>query len=522
MMFVFGLPDWVILAATACILLYLYASRNRSYWKNQGIVSEPFALIFGPTIQVLLNPLHTVDFARYQKYGRLFGAYEAGKAILFVAEPDLVKQVLVKDFPALRNRRSFTFYEPLVDNMIVFTPIEQWRRLRPSVSPAFSAGKLRKMNILIAECAQVTMEHLRKAASAEEDADVKQLFSNYTLDVIARCAFGTQLDSHSDQSNEFVAKARKIFSGGVTPRLFVTIGFPVIARALKLRAFDPETFQYFRAMFRNIMERRRNEQSRHIDFLQLMIDAIDGKLVDAVESASGRDDRLFNLDSTITPDTSFLSNKGLTEDEALAQCVLFFLAAQDGLSSAIAHSLYLLALHPDKEAKLRNEVDECFATHGDQPSLDAVTKLNYLHCVVSECLRMYPPGTRIDRSPREDYILGNTGVKVRKGDLIAVPIYAMHHDPEYFPDPLTFKPERFDDENVASIQPYTYLPFGAGPRNCIGMRLALQIIKTCLLYTVRNVQLIRTEKTKVPLEFQNGLGALSAKNITLGARKRLQ
>ncbi|XP_077563293.1 cytochrome P450 3A31-like isoform X2 [Haemaphysalis longicornis] len=406
--------------------------------------------------------------------------------------------------------------------MMGLTPLEQWRRVRPSVSPAFSTGKLRKMNILISECAQVTTEHLRKAASKEEDLDVKQFFGNYTLDVIARCAFGTQLDSHSDQSNEFVTKAREIFSGGVSPRRFVTIGFPAIARALKLRILDPETFPYFRALFQNIMEKRRNEQSRHNDFLQLMIDALDGQLVDALESASGRDDRLFNLDSNVTSDTSFLSKKGLTEDEALAQCVLFFLAGQDGVSSAIAHSLYLLALHPEEEAKLRNEVDECFATHGDHPNLDAVTKLNYLHCVVSECLRMYPGATRIERSPREDYVLGDTGVRVRKGDLVAVPIYAMHYDPSYFPDPCTFKPERFNDENMASIQPYTYLPFGAGPRNCIAMRLTLQVIKMCLLYTLRNVQLIRTEKTKVPLEFQNGLGALSAKDVTLGVRERPQ
>ncbi|KAH9384003.1 hypothetical protein HPB48_025986 [Haemaphysalis longicornis] len=109
---------------------------------------------------------------------------------------------------------------------------------------------------------------------------------------------------------------------------------------------------------------------------------------------------------------------------------------------------------------------------------------------------MYPPGTRIERSVIDDYVLGDTGVKLKKGDLVAIPVYAMHHDPQYFPDPFTFNPERFSEENVGSIQPYTYLPFGAGPRNCIGMRFALQVIKLSVLYTIRNVQLVRTEKTK--------------------------
>ncbi|XP_072144479.1 cytochrome P450 3A19-like [Dermacentor andersoni] len=127
----------------------------------------------------------------------------------------------------------------------------------------------------------------------------------------------------------------------------------------------------------------------------------------------------------------------------MAQCVLFFLAGHDTTSTVISFTLYLLAIHPDAQEKLREEVDECFKVHGEHPSLDVVTKLKYLDCVVSESLRM------------------------------------------------------FTDENVESIQPYPYLPFGAGPRNCIGMRFALQIVKLSILHTIRNVKVVRTEKTKV-------------------------
>lgn len=153
--------------------------------------------------------------------------------------------------------------------------------------------------------------------------------------------------------------------------------------------------------------------------------------------------------------------------------------------------------------------------------MDTVTKLKYLHCVVSESLRMYPPGPRIERSPLEDYSLGDTGVTVKKDDLVVIPVYAMHHDPQYFDNPLTFNPERFNEENMACISPYTYLPFGAGPRNCIGMRFALQAVKLSLLHTIRNVQVVPTEKTKIPLEFQSGFGVLEAKNLTLRVRKRV-
>ncbi|XP_077517377.1 cytochrome P450 3A41-like [Amblyomma americanum] len=520
MVFILGLPEWVILAVTVCVLLYLYASGTRNYWKNQNVPYEPFRLMFGPTLKLFIKPTHLLDDERYKKYGKLFGSFETGHLVLFVADPELVKLVTVKDFPSLPNRRIFTTREPLLDNVMSSAPVEKWRKLRPAVSPAFSTGKLRKMNSLIEDCAVITAEHLKKAASKEVDIDIKQFFGNYALDVIARCAFATRLDSHSDQTNEFVTKSKEVFNAPLTPQLILFLLVPSITEMLRIRPLNSDLFLFFKRICQGVIKRRQDEQSRHEDFLQLMMDAQEGTLSNVAENASERDNQLFNLGSEVKPDTSFSSNKTLTEDEAMAQCVLFFLVGQETTSAVIAYTLYLLALHPEVQEKLREEADECFRIHGEHPSLDVITKLKYLHCVVSESLRMYPPATRIERTAFDDYVLGDTGIKVRKGQMVVVPIYSLHHDPQYFPDPYKFDPERFNEENLATIQPYTYLPFGAGPRNCIGMRFALQAVKLCVLHTVRNVKVVRTQKTKVPLEFNSGWSFLSAKNITLGIRKR--
>ncbi|KAL1418763.1 hypothetical protein MTO96_025792 [Rhipicephalus appendiculatus] len=403
-------------------------------------------------------------------------AFEFKKLLLFVAEPEMVKKVLVNDFTSLPNRRTMTFHNPLFDNMIIFACDEQWRKIRRTASPAFSSGKLRRMNSLIEDCALITTEHLKKAASNEADIDVQQLFGHYTLDVIARCAFGTRLDSHADQTNEFVTKSTHAFSGRLTPRLFVFLEFPLRRKGAKNSTLQLEDLSVLQA---DVSERHEVPTGQSIQ---------------------------------------------LTEDESMAQCVLFFIAGQNTTSTAISHTMYLLALHPDVQKNLRDEVDECFRVHGDYPSLDVIAKLKYMHCVVSESLRMYPPVMRIERSPCRDYILSDTGdteVKVMKGHLVAIPVYSMHHDPEYFPEPSKFDPDRFSDENLENIRPFTYLPFGEGPRNCIGARLALQAVKLSLLHTIRNVELVRTERTKVPLEFEEGFNVvLTAKDITVGIRKR--
>ncbi|KAL1441622.1 hypothetical protein MTO96_008581 [Rhipicephalus appendiculatus] len=164
--------------------------------------------------------------------------------------------------------------------------------------------------------------------------------------------------------------------------------------------------------------------------------------------------------------------KSLTEDEALAQCVLFFLAGQDTASSTTSFASYLLAINPHAQEKLQAEVDECFRKHGRSPSYDVVSKLPYLDCVVNETLRVMTPDSR------------------------------------------------FNEENINSIRPYTFLPFGAGPRNCVGARFALQLVKTCLLHAVHNVQFVKCPKTKVPLEYPPGYGLLHPKDLVVGIRER--
>nr|XP_054923282.1 cytochrome P450 3A5-like isoform X2 [Dermacentor andersoni] len=298
------------------------------------------------------------------------------------------------------------------------------------------------MTSLVEKCADVTLRHLKKAASNEEDIELKHFYGNYSLDVIARCAFATELDSYSDNTNEFVTKTRESFSGRISPRILFSFAFPRIAKALGIQRAISDSFEYFVQICKTIIRKRQDKQERHDDFLQLMMDAQESDLNAAAENVSEREDKLFNLGSEMRLTAPVTPNKTLTEDEAVAQCVLFLIAGQDTVSTAIAHTLYLLAIHPEVQEKLRKEVDDCFVTNGEHPSLDAVLKLKYLHCVVSESLRIYPPSTRIQRTADSDYILSHTGVKVKKGDVIAVPIYSMHHDPRYFSNPSTFNPER--------------------------------------------------------------------------------
>lgn len=111
-------------------------------------------------------------------------------------------------------------------------------------------------------------------------------------------------------------------------------------------------------------------------------------------------------------------------------------------------------------------------------------------------------------------------VCLKKNDILILPIYALHHDPQYFPDPERFDPERFSDENKAKIQPCTYIPFGSGPRNCIGSRFALLESKILFFYILANFEIIPIEKTQIPLKLAKGVFNMNAENGFWMAFKR--
>lgn len=506
--------DWLFLAAAFGVILYLRAARHRNYWRDQNVPHEKFSLFFGHQMKQLFKPIQDVDQELCNKYGRLFGSFEDGKPVLYVAEPDLLKLILVKD-AGLTQRKFAQFDDPVLANLLVNVEYDQWRKLRSATSPAFTSGKLRKMQDIISSCATVASERLKKAAAASEDVDMKGFYGHFALDAVASCSFGAKLSPNSPEEESFIRSARNAFFAEVTPSVMLSAFLQKLGDTFRKRVFNVKAFEFYKNATVDIIKKREASKIRHEDFLQMMMNAKEVAKQNAASEDKDISGSEFEGSAQKPQDV-----KNLTEEEALAQCVLFFLAGQDTASTTSSFASYLLAINPHVQEKLQAEVDDCFRKHGSSPSYDEISKLSYLDCVVKETLRIMTPSPRIDREFHQDYVLGETGIKLSKDCTIMIPIQSIHNDPEFFPEPEVFNPDRFNEENISSIRPYTFLPFGAGPRNCVGSRFALQLVKTCLLHAVHNVQFVKCSKTKVPLEYLPGYGILQAKDLVIGIRER--
>ncbi|XP_047000617.1 cytochrome P450 6k1-like [Schistocerca americana] len=164
-----------------------------------------------------------------------------------------------------------------------------------------------------------------------------------------------------------------------------------------------------------------------------------------------------------------------------AQCVVFFVAGFETPATTMGIALHELAWNQDIQRKLQQEVDDTLKESGGQLTYDGVMSVTYLDKVISETLRKYPPVPLLNREVTQPYSVPGTDWTLEKGVAVFFPVMAMQYDPQYFPHPERFDPERFSEEEKSKRPSCVYLPFGDGPRACIGMRFGIMQTKIGLV-----------------------------------------
>ncbi|XP_041966892.1 thromboxane-A synthase isoform X2 [Alosa sapidissima] len=475
--------------------------------------------------QGFLDPLKDL----INTYGRVCGYYLGRKPVIVVADPDMLRQMMVKDFNMFPNRMRVRFSsKPMSDCLLMLTD-DQWKRVRSILTPSFSAAKMKEMVPLIKTCTETLLTNLEGHAESGQTFDIHKCFGCFTMDVIGSVAFGMQVDSQNDPNDPFVHHAQKFFSFSFfRPIVFVFIMFPFLIPVLRfLPNKNRDDMNTFFISCIQKMIRQRDElppEQRRRDFLQLMLDSRTSKecvslehfdVVNQADEASpsththstaqhrlsGSTAQESAQESTAHAPTQGAAQKRvMTEDEIVGQAFIFLLAGYETTSSTLAFTCYLLATHPECQQELQREVDHFFSRH-DTPDYNNVQELKYMDMVVSETLRMYPPGFRYARTVEEDCMVN--GQVLPKGATLEIPAAFLHYDPEHWPEPHKFIPERFTAEAKASRHPFVYIPFGAGPRSCVGMRLAQLEMKMALTLILQRFTVEACSETKVPLELKS-------------------
>ncbi|XP_036413080.1 cytochrome P450 3A56-like [Colossoma macropomum] len=478
----FSAETWALLLLFVS-LLFLYGYWPNSFFRKLGVPGPKPLPLLGNMLEYRKG-FHVFDMECFKKYGGIWGIYEGRTPLLCVLDRTIIKSVLVKEcYSLFTNRRDLGLNGELYDALFVTTD-EDWKRIRGVLSPSFTSGRLREMFGIMKTHSQTLVRNLEKKTKQTSGVHVKELFGAYSMDVITSSAFSVDIDSLNNPKDPFVTNVKKLLDFDFfKPTFLIAAVFPFaipLLEKMDCGFFPTCVFDFFFTVLQKIKaDRVAKDHKSRVDFMQLMVDSQTPEKVEA--------------------------QQGLSDHEILSQSLIFIFAGYETSSSTLSFFFYNMAANPETMKKLQEEIDQTFPDKAPV-QYDSVMSMEYLDAALNESLRLYPIAARLERICKKTVEIN--GVTIPQGTTVMIPTYPLHRDPEYWPDPNSFNPERFTKENKESIDPYAFMPFGAGPRNCIGMRFALVSMKLAIVEILQRFDINVCDETKVPLEL--GVGAFLA------------
>ncbi|BFG03553.1 probable cytochrome P450 6a13 [Drosophila madeirensis] len=471
---------WTLLALllVAGALIYARLRRHYDYWRRRGVAGEKPELFLG-NMRGFGKKLHWTDinwriYQQFRATERFCGYFTFLNKALFVMDLELIRKIMISDFSSFADRGLFHNVkdDPLTGNLL-FLDGPEWRWLRQNLTQVFTSGKMKFMFPTMLSVG----EKLTQACELQVgEIEAKDLCARFSTDVIGSCAFGLECNSLKDPNSEFRRMGRSVTTNPLHSGMAQAFMFaqPNLARMLHMRLFRPEVSEFFLDTVRQTLDYRKRENVQRNDLLQLLME----------------------LREEGTKD-------GLSFEQIAAQAMVFFLAGFDTSSTTMSFCLYELALNPDIQDRLRSEILEVLGRNNDQLTYESIQEMPYLDQVVAETLRKYPILPHLVRQTTKEYRVPDSKLTLEPGTRVMIPVHSIQHDPELYPQPETFDPSRFEPDQVKARHPMAYLPFGEGPRNCIGERFGKMQVKIGISYILRDFKFSQTERTQIPLKFSS-------------------
>ncbi|XP_014292723.1 cytochrome P450 6j1 [Halyomorpha halys] len=451
------------------------------FWDRKDVFNVKFEFTRQTFTKVLIKKEHIQDFFvdLYRKYKSegLVGFYALFTPMLLVTDPELVKTLIVKDFNKFQDTVMEVKKE--VDPLFAMNPfvakgMEKWKELRGIQASNMTTVRLKEIIPIMYRVAENMVNYLTEKKMAPVVA--KEVSFLFTVDNASSCGFGIEPSAFTDPENNFIkyANSEKIFQPSPLT-MFGHFFLPKIANFLKLRLLSKDAEDFFEAFVQKMIEFRTSSNVTKSDFINYIM-KMNQKLIDENKPA-------------------------YTNLELAGHCLSFYADTTETSSNQLAFLLLDLAAHQDVQDKLRKEISSISKCPTDF-NLEKINSINYLNMVVNESLRIHTQATMLSRTCTQNAVIGNTPIP--KGTKVFVPVGQFHKDPEYFPNPEKFDPERFSEENKDSIPKYTFLPFGEGPRICVGFKLALLQIKLAVIFLLLNFTIHRSsEEGKEDISIDN-------------------
>ncbi|KAM3223636.1 hypothetical protein ACQJBY_057162 [Aegilops geniculata] len=441
-------------------------------------------------------------------YGGVFRLNFGPKSFLIVSDPDVAKHILRDNSKAYSKGILAEILEFVMGTGLIPADGEVWRVRRRAIVPALHQKYVTAMIGLFGNASDRLCQKLDKAASDGEDVEMESLFSRLTLDVIGKAVFNYDFDSLS-------------YDNGIVEAVYVTL------REAEMRSTSPiPTWEI--PIWKDISPRQRK-----VNEALALINNILDELIATCKRMVDEEDLQFHEEYMNEKDPSILhfllaSGDDVSSKQLRDDLMTMLIAGHETSAAVLTWTFYLLSKYPNVMSKLQAEVDSTFMLNADAvlgdglPTLDDVKKLKYTTRVINESLRLYPQPPVLIRRSLEDDMLGE--YPIGKGEDIFISIWNLHRCPKHWDDADVFNPERWplDGPNPNETnQKFSYLPFGGGPRKCVGDMFATfeTVVATAMLVKRFDFQMAPGAP---PVEMTTGATIHTTKGLNMTVTRRIK
>ncbi|KAJ0066494.1 hypothetical protein NL108_013977 [Boleophthalmus pectinirostris] len=476
-------------------LTVLVIRRRNTFKKMEPFPGPPPHWLFGNVLELKQDGTSLDTMQEWGKnypyaFATWFGPFVC---LLNIHHPDYVKTILASTEP--KDDLAYRFIKEWIGDGLLVSHGEKWFRHRRLLTPGFHYDVLKPYVKSMSDSANVMLDKWEKYSKTGETFELFDHVSLMTLDSILKCAFSHHSNCQTEGGTQAYIRSVYELSYLINLRFrtfpyhndfifyFSPHGFRLRKACRVAHHHTAEVIKKRKEELKEEKELDRIQAKRNLDFLDILLCA--------------RDE----------------NNRGLSDESIRAEVDTFMFEGHDTTASGISFILYCLACHPEHQQMCREEICQAL---GDKNTMEweTLSKIPYTTMCIKECLRLYPPvpGTARHITKPMTFFDGRT---IPAGSIVGTSIYGIHRNPDVWENPDVFDPLRFLPENISSRSSHAFVPFSAGPRNCIGQNFAMNEMKVVIALTLQRYKLIEDPKFKPKLIPRLVLRSLNGINIKI-------
>uniref|UniRef100_A0A1I8PUL0 Cytochrome P450 n=1 Tax=Stomoxys calcitrans TaxID=35570 RepID=A0A1I8PUL0_STOCA len=477
--------------------------------------------IDGPYNIPLLGPLHWAygvtpqnifrkALETKEKYGYMIKVWILNRLVVISADPEMNEQLL-SSIQHIGKHQLYGVLHQWLGTGLLTSNGQKWHSRRKIITPTFHFKILEQFVEVFHQQSAVLVQCLASQADGKSAFDIYPHVCSATLDIIAETAMGTKVKAQTNGTMDYTAAVDEMTK--VTAwRFFNThlhsdIIFTILHPFKKMRMM--KNLRIMHEFTRKVIKERR--QTLEQSLAENSLETVQNEHNDV-----GSKRRMALLDVLLQ---SSINGQPLSDDDIREEVDTFMFEGHDTTATALAFTLYLLARHPRVQNKLLAEIHEACGADNSRPcTIMSLNEMKYLECVIKESLRLYPPVPMIARQIEEDFKYKHSSYGegiIPAGTEMAIILFAMSENSPIFKNPAEFLPERHEEMNAGTS--FHYIPFSAGPRNCIGQKFAMLELKVVLIHVIQAYELLPLGQSVEPML---GLVLRSQTGMQLGMKKR--